>query len=146
MTKTKRVIISIKLKTHNSARVHYGRRMYAVARKYTPEVVEVGQDSCLAEITGLRTFFKMTYKQMIEKILAELTLELGMPIVVAVATEKEFDSHKKKPVKRATKARKISTYSELDPLFSHSSFTALDYSLVKDEKHRLIIPFLGEVN
>ena len=70
---TKRAIIQIVASGKNDSRINYSRRMYAVIRRYTPDVAEGNTNECLADLTGLRTFFKMTYAEIAEKIKKDLT-------------------------------------------------------------------------
>ena len=64
-----RAIIHVTAKGKNTLHINYGRRIYAILRRYTPEVTESGMNQCYAELTGLRTFFKMTYAEMVASIL-----------------------------------------------------------------------------
>ena len=45
------------------------KRFYSIVRRYTSEVEEYGIDECFADITGLRSVYKMSY----EKIALEIS-------------------------------------------------------------------------
>lgn len=140
---TSRAILRITISTKNNPRINYSRRMYAIIRRYTPEAVEGGRNECFAELTGLRTFFKMTYQEIAEKILRDLYTEIGVRFKVHVARPEEFDkaSHLFKKTKHVT------TYKELNNLFVGKSFVSASKRtssrLVK--RVRLMVPFLGKV-
>lgn len=140
---TKRAIICVSTSGKNFSRINYSRRMYAIIRRYTPNVAEGDMNECFADLTGLRTFFKMTYKEMAEKILYDLNTEIGVNFIVQVATSKEFDEAKKK----SKRTKSISTYQEINSLFAGASFvpTKKRRSLTYKSK-KLIVPFLGKVS
>lgn len=141
MTSSPRAIIHITTSGKSFSRVNYSRRMYAILRRYTPDVAEGKINECFADITGLRTFFKMTYKEMVEKIIADLSTEIGVTFTVRVATVKMFEEAKGKNKKSKT----ISTYKELNKLFAGLSFVpAKDRKILRMRK-KLTIPFLGKV-
>ena len=72
---TKPAILHITTSGKNFSRVNYSRRMYAIIRRYTPNVAEGDTNEYFADLTGLRTFFKMSYKEIAEKILSDLNKE-----------------------------------------------------------------------
>ena len=84
--------------------------MYAIIRRYTPEVIETGTHECYAELTGLRTFFKMTYNQIAQNILKDLRGELGFACKLRVVTGNEYDNASK----YAKKSKSITT-NKRDP-------------------------------
>lgn len=138
----KKVIIQVITSGKNFSRINYSRRMYAVMRRYTPDVVEGEMNECLADITGLRTFYKMTYKEIVQKILNDLKSEIGIPFTVRVTTVKAFEEAKNK----GKKSKSISTYKELNKLFSGLSFVKTNTSRVLLMKKKLVVPFLGKVS
>ncbi len=120
--------------------------MYAIVRRYTPEVVEGGKNECLGELTGLRTFFKMTYQELAKAIRKDLEKEIGVTCSVRVATEKEFDGY----LKKSKPTKTISTFNEMNTLFTGASF--VDSSVrrplrasLSSKKMRLTVPYLGKV-
>jgi hypothetical protein len=138
-----RAIINIIPSSKTDTRINYSRRMYAIIRRYTPEAVEAGKNECFAELTGLRTFFKMTYQEIVEKILADLYAEIGVRFKVRVTKAEEFDALGNKTKKSST----ISTYKEMNKLFIGKSFVEATKRttprLIK--RVRLTVPFLGKV-
>lgn len=138
------IIVITATKTSSSA--NYARRMYAIMRRYTPEVIEGAKNECFAELTGLRTFFKMTYQEMTKSIMRDLKKEIGASFSVRIAQTHEFDAL----VRATKKAGTVSTYQEINSLFAGKSFVSaykrtsakLAY---RTKKVRLTIPFLGKV-
>ena len=64
------------------------QRLFAIVRRYTPEVEEYGIDECFADLTGLRRPLRMSYEQMAAKIKHELDTELGCTFSVGLAPNK----------------------------------------------------------
>lgn len=140
-TSSKPAIIHITTSGKNFSRVNYSRRMYAIIRRYTPNVAEGDINECFADLTGLRTFFKMTYKEMASKILQDLNTEIGVSFTVRVASVDAFEKAKNK----GKKSKSISTYKELNKLFAGSSFIAIKNRKSLSIRRKLTIPFLGRV-
>lgn len=138
----KPAIINIKTSGKNFSRINYSRRMYAIIRRYTPHVVEGMTNECFADLTGLRTFFKMSYSEMVAKILIDLTKEIGVSFTVHVATIDAFLEAKNK----AKKSKVVSTYKELNKLFAGSLFVAVKNRKSLVLRRKLAIPFLGKVS
>ncbi len=147
-----RAIIRISATSKHTLRINYARRMYAIIRRYTPEALQGVPNECFAELTGLRTFFKMTYNELAETILRDLSHEIGIRFTVRVAKVKEYEDastiSKKHSKKQTTK--NVSTYKELNTLFAGRSLglresTPCTRSLISSKKIRLSVPFLGKV-
>ncbi len=138
---TKPAIIHITTSGKSFSRVNYTRRMYAIIRRYTPNVAEGNSNECFADLTGLRTFFKMTYAEMTEKILKDLKTEIGVAFTVRVSTVDAFEAAKNKN----KKLKSVSTFKEMNKLFSGKAFTAIKNRKSFTVKRRLTIPFLGKV-
>jgi hypothetical protein len=126
-------IIHISTYGKNFSKVNYSRRMYAIIRRYTPEAVVGKVNECYADLTGLRTFFKMSYKEIAENILRDLTREIGTAFNVKVTTPDTYERIKH----LGRKEKSFSTYKELNGLFAGRSLHA--------KKGKFIIPFLGKV-
>lgn len=148
---THRAIICITGGKKISARVNYARRMYAIARRYTPNAIEGEVNTCYAELTGLRTFFKMSYTELAETIRMDIERELGIICSVNVASARNYDQL----VTYSKKSKTISTYKEINKLFAGKSYVeesvrSVTKKTVRNNKVikrvRLIVPFLGKVN
>src|SRR5438128_7542395 len=63
-------------------------RLFAIVRKYTPDVEEYSIDECFADLTGLRRPLKMSYRKIAERIKRELDAELGFTFSVGLARNK----------------------------------------------------------
>ena len=139
-----KAIIKIEADNKDMLRVNYGRRMYAIIRRYTPEVIESNKNECLADLTGLRTFFKMSYEEITKSILKELTKEIKISFVIKVIT---IDNKKKKK-NNNKKSRTISTYKEMNKIFAGSSFIPEEKrnKIIIKRKIKLTVPFLGKVD
>ncbi len=85
----------------------YKRRMYSILRRYTPEVIISGDNECIAEITGLRTFFKMNYEEMMRRIEKDLYNEIGVRFVVSAIAPRYFDTLEKKTKESEAQEEKI---------------------------------------
>src|SRR5256885_14875760 len=64
------------------------QRLFAIVRRYTPEVEEYSIDEVFADLTGLRRPLRMSYEQMAAKIKRELDTELGFTFSVGLAPNK----------------------------------------------------------
>ena len=89
-----RAVIHITIRNTDTI-ISYKRRMYSILRRYTPEVIISGDNECIAEITGLRTFFKMSYEEMMRRIEKDLYNEIGVRCVVSSIPPLYFDSLEK---------------------------------------------------
>jgi hypothetical protein len=141
-----RAIIKVSLIGKHSSSVNYSRRMYAIIRRYTPEVTESSKNECFAELTGLRTFFKMTYQEMTSNILKDLKDEIGMSFTARIVPASELET-----LKNGTrKSRAVTTYKEMNTLFAGMSFVlaknrTVQKTTYRTKKVRLTIPFIGKV-
>jgi nucleotidyltransferase/DNA polymerase involved in DNA repair len=141
-----RAIIQITARGEKTSHINYSRRMYAIIRRYTPEAVEVAPNECFAELTGLRTFFKMSYAELAQSILKDLKKEIGASFVVHIAKAVEFEAVRK----ASKKAKQISTYKEINSLFKGASFVPSEdrasiHHTLRARKIKLSIPYLGKV-
>lgn len=142
-----RAIICITAKGENTFRINYSRRIYAIVRRYTPEVAQGEVNQCFAELTGLRTFFKMTYTEMAQSILKDLKKEIGISFSIRVATVKEFEA----ATSGTKKSKNVSTYKEINKLFAGMSFATLEKRTGVRNTHaakkiRLTVPYIGKVS
>ena len=63
-------------------------RMFAIVRRYTPDVEEYSIDECFADLTGLRRPLRMSYETMAARIKHDLDTELGFTFSVGLALNK----------------------------------------------------------
>jgi DNA polymerase-4/DNA polymerase V len=68
----------------------FSKRMFAIVRRYTPDVEEYSIDECFADLTGLRRSLHMPYERMAEKIKKELEGELGMTFSIGLGPNKSI--------------------------------------------------------
>lgn len=114
--------------------------MYAIIRRYTPDVVEGQMNECFADLSGLRTFFKMTYNEIAEQILKDLYTEIGIRFVVKVSKVNDFE----KAVRSSKKSKQVSTYKEINKLFAGMSFLSTkNRKSINVRKIKLTVPFIG---
>src|ERR1700752_1826783 len=64
------------------------QRMFAIVRRYTPDVEEYSIDECFADLTGLRRPLRMSYQDMAQQIKKDLDTELGFTFSVGLAPTK----------------------------------------------------------
>src|SRR5215471_3252688 len=64
------------------------QRMFAIVRRYTPDVEEYSIDECFADLTGLRRPLRMSYQDMALRIKKDLDTELGFTFSVGLAPNK----------------------------------------------------------
>ena len=142
-----RAIICITATGKDTLRINYSRRMYAIIRRYTPEAVESDKNECLAELTGLRTFFKMSYQEITAKIVADLYDEIGVKFRVTIAKAHNFDSATSRQKKGRSLSANVSTYREMNKLFVGKSFVDASKRVAPRlvRRVRLTIPFIGKV-
>lgn len=146
MTQTKRAIIKIAAveKRGQSLPLGYQRRMYSILRRYTPEVSEGTDRECFAELTGLRTFFKMSYNEMMLRITKDIKGEMNITVKISPATAKELEGGRRS----TKKATSVSTYKEMNTLFQGAHFIPKEKreATTLKRKVRLSVPFLGKVS
>lgn len=146
MTQTTKAIIRIGTYGKHDSRINYSRRMYAIIRRYTPDVIEGGVNECYADLTGLRTFFKMTYAEIAENIKKDLTRDLKIRFALGIATEAAFNKAKNNFRNHSKKSQSISTYKEINKLFAGTTGKSIpNKSLSNNIKRRLSVPFIGTV-
>lgn len=133
---TNKAIIQVTLKNKIGVRINYSRRMYVIIKRYTPNVKEGCINECFADLTGLRTFFKMSYKEIAKNILNDLNTEIGMSFIIKISSN---DSQMK------NNSKNISTYKEMGKLFSGFSFANLNNRKSLVIRKKLTVPFLGKV-
>ena len=66
----------------------FAERMYAIVRRYTPEVEEYSIDECFADLTGMRRVNRMGYRETAEAIKRDLQTELGISFSVGLSATK----------------------------------------------------------
>lgn len=138
--KTTRAIIHIIVKGKSSLRINYSRRMYAIIRRYTPEAAEGATNECFAELTGLRSFFKMTYAEIASKIIEDIYREIGVRSTLRIATVAQFEN----AARTSKKSKNVSTYKEMNTLFAE----LLERNTVRPKtlkKIRLSVPYIGKI-
>ena len=113
--------------------------MHAIIRRYAPEAAEGHANECYANLTGLRTFFKMTYNELAGNILRDMKREIGITFSARVTTLKAFEHAKQ----NGRKEKSFSTYRELNGRFAAKPYT-VNRGMYGTKK--LVVPFLGKVN
>lgn len=100
----------------------YAKRMYAIAREFTPEVEEYSIDECFADITGLRQKYRTSYEGIAKLIHARLETDLGITFGVGLGPNKaiaKIASKWNKPAGfTAIPAREIHTFLKDLPIGS----------------------------
>lgn len=140
-----RAIIKITAIGKSSFLVNYSRRMYAIIRRYTPEGLEGERNECYADLTGLRTFYKKTYQELVDLIVSDIEKEVGVVCAAHPVTTDEYERAKNTS---SRKTKNISTYKEMNKLFAGAGYVPVENRtrLVIKKKIRLTVPFLGKVS
>jgi len=68
--------------------VKYSEMMFEIVRRYAEDVEEYSIDECFADLTGFDIPYKMTYKEIAEKIKKEVNDELDLSVSLGVAPTK----------------------------------------------------------
>jgi len=68
----------------------YSKRMFTILRRYSPLVEEYSVDEGFADLTGLRRPLHSSYRQIGEKIQAEIKQELDLPVSVGISLTKSL--------------------------------------------------------
>ena len=63
-------------------------RMFAIVRRYTPDVEAYSIDECFADLTGLRRPLRMSYREMVVHLKHDLDTELGFTFSLGLAPNK----------------------------------------------------------
>jgi len=66
----------------------FSERLYAIVRRYTPEVEEYSLDECFADLSGTRRVNRMRYEQIAATIQKDLERELGMTFSIGLSCTK----------------------------------------------------------
>jgi DNA polymerase-4 len=100
----------------------YAKRMYHIAREFTPEVEEYSIDECFADITGMRSKYRMSYEKIAMLIKERLETDLGITFGVGLGPNKtiaKIASKYRKPAGfTGIPAKEIHTYLETLPIGS----------------------------
>lgn len=84
----------------------YSRRMFDIARRYTPMVEEYSIDEGFADLTGLRRVFRTSYEEMARRIQADIQAELDITVSIGLSLSKSL-------AKLASKYRKPRGFTAL---------------------------------
>jgi len=95
-----------------TAYVIYARRMYAIARRFTPLVEEYSIDECFADITGLDAALGKSYEDIARDIQHTLHAKLGITFGVGLAPTKVL-------AKTASKFRKPAGFTSMPARDAH---------------------------
>lgn len=96
----------------------YAKRMYHIAREFTPEVEEYSIDECFADITGLRAKYRMPYEKITLLMKERLETELGITFGVGLGPNKTV-------AKIASKYRKPSGFTAIPASAIHTFLEGL---------------------
>jgi nucleotidyltransferase/DNA polymerase involved in DNA repair len=66
--------------------LRYEVRIVKILKRYTQEVEESGSGVYFADVTGLRTLLKMTYKEIGERVVNDIRKDLGISLPTALST------------------------------------------------------------
>ncbi|MBL7114698.1 MAG: DNA polymerase IV [Kiritimatiellae bacterium] len=66
----------------------YSKRMFAIMRRYSPFVEEYSIDEAFLDITGMRSIFRSSYEDIVQRLRAEIADELGMTVSAGLSLSK----------------------------------------------------------
>jgi nucleotidyltransferase/DNA polymerase involved in DNA repair len=66
----------------------FSRRMFAIMRRFTPDVEEYSIDEAFADITGMRRALRSSYEEIALRIKSEIERELGITVSVGLSITK----------------------------------------------------------
>lgn len=66
----------------------FSERMFEIMRRYTPMVEEYSIDEGFADITGMRRVFRCSYRQIAERLQADIRKELGITVSIGLSLSK----------------------------------------------------------
>jgi len=96
----------------------FSRRLFAVMRRFTPDVEEYSIDEAFADITGMRRALKASYEDIARNMKTEIERELGITVSVGLSITKVLakaaSKHQKPSGMTVIRGREIAQYlSEL---------------------------------
>ena len=68
----------------------YSKRLYAILRRFTPDIEEYSIDEAFAELSGLRRIYRTSYEQIALKIKETAEKELGITVSVGLSLTKSL--------------------------------------------------------
>ncbi len=68
----------------------YSRRMFAIMRRFTPDVEEYSIDEAFADITGVRRIHRASYEQIGRRIQEAIAADLGLTVSVGLSLSKSL--------------------------------------------------------
>ncbi len=145
MTTKTRVTLRFKARGGKTDTVNFRRRMYAVLRRYTVEVLEGDRNECFADLTGRREFLKLEYQEIIDSILRDMRSEIN-----ALFSGYKIEASVYDELKSTSKLRKtdVSTYDELNQLFKGAMYVPIQERkrIIVKRRVKLTVPFIGKVS
>lgn len=92
----------------------FSRRMFAIMRRFTPDVEEYSIDEAFSDITGMRRALRSTYEEIALKMKTDIERELGITVSVGLSITKVLakvaSKHQKPAGLTVIKGRDIAQY------------------------------------
>jgi DNA polymerase-4/DNA polymerase V len=92
----------------------FSRRMFAIMRRFTPDVEEYSIDEAFSDITGMRRALRLTYEDIALKMKTDIERELGITVSVGLSITKVLakvaSKHQKPAGLTVIKGRDIARY------------------------------------
>lgn len=92
----------------------FSRRMFAIMRRFTPDVEEYSIDEAFSDITGMRRVLRMSYEEIALQMKKEIERELGITVSVGLSVTKVLakvaSKHQKPAGMTVIRGRDIAQY------------------------------------
>ena len=92
----------------------FSRRMFAIMRRFTPDVEEYSIDEAFSDITGMRRVLRLSYEDIVLQMKKEIERELGITVSVGLSITKVLakvaSKHQKPAGMTVIKGRDIAQY------------------------------------
>jgi len=90
----------------------FSKRMFAIARRFTPDVEEYSIDEVFADISGMRRVFRCSYEEIGRKLQETVARELGLTVSIGLSVSKAL-------AKLCSKFRKPAGFTAVQGRFIH---------------------------
>jgi DNA polymerase-4/DNA polymerase V len=139
----------------------YAQRMFAIMRRYSPQVEEYSIDEGFADLTGLRRVFRCSYQEIARRLQATIHAELDITVSVGLSLTKSLaklaSKYRKPRGFTAVRGRHLHLFLQRTPLekvwgfgpntaqllFKHGLRTAYDFTVRPEAWARQVLGKIG---
>jgi len=124
----------------------YSKRVFAIIRKYTPDVEEYSIDEAFADLSGLRRLYRSDYAGIARRIKEEVQSSLGLTVTVGLSLSKSLakiaSKHEKPNGFTVVPGREIETFLKGMPLERVCGFGPNTTALLKKRGVRDVLDYI----